>query len=333
MARPLSLALQDRGLTFWLDELEIRLGDSLRQKIDEGLRTSKFGVVIVSPSFFKKRWTQWELDGLADREMTTGTKVVLPIWHRVDHDDVATYSPSLANKHASRTSDGIEHVANEIAEVLQAPAAAAPLIDRVPRTPEEQAALLLSRPSSWEHLLFASILRRRKEALEPKYRDHELRFVRPVDGLVLDDSAAAEFLAAAFRQSGALLANLDRLFDSKAQELAFGAPGEPGDPARIEHLALRVTDIYEGLLDWAARLRGTTVPSRFERALELSSSFVDGPIRQFREFVDRSVAEVDRVPALLREKGARPITIEISLALSIDDWVRNELQRELKRLQ
>src|SRR5205814_7239071 len=70
----LARILRSRGFSVWIDEVEMKLGDSLRQRIDEGLRTSTFGAVILSPSFFKKRWPQWELDGLADREMSSRTR-------------------------------------------------------------------------------------------------------------------------------------------------------------------------------------------------------------------------------------------------------------------
>lgn len=75
VARPLADELKARGFRVWLDEFELRLGDSLRAKIDEGLRVSRFGVVILSPAFFSKRWPQQELNGLAAREMSGGRKV------------------------------------------------------------------------------------------------------------------------------------------------------------------------------------------------------------------------------------------------------------------
>jgi hypothetical protein len=127
VARPLATTLEARGVTVWLDEGQLTLGDSLRQKIDAGLRESNFGVVILSPSFFAKQWPQFELDGLVDREVTSGTKVVLPVWHEVDHETVAAYSPSLANKLAARTSDGIEAVAEAICHALEVTHVASPL--------------------------------------------------------------------------------------------------------------------------------------------------------------------------------------------------------------
>ncbi len=68
VAEPLAVALQALGLTVWLDLLEIRIGDSLRRKIDQGRARSRFGVVILSRHFFSKQWPQYELDGLVTRQ-------------------------------------------------------------------------------------------------------------------------------------------------------------------------------------------------------------------------------------------------------------------------
>jgi TIR domain len=332
VARPLARILRSRGFSVWIDEVEMKLGDNLRQTIDAGLRASTFGAVILSPSFFEKRWPQWELDGLADREMSSGTKVVLPIWHEVDHDDVAAHSPSLAGKLAARTSDGVDRVADAVAEVLRGPTGATLEIDHVPRTPEEEAALLRARPSAWEYMLFAAVLRRELDALEPKYRDHELGYAPPGSGPMLDGAEATTFLSDAFRQVRGLLANFNRLMDPKSQELAFGPLGQAGDPAAIRHLAERVVDVYEGMLDWAARLRATAVAHRFRRALDLSSAVVSQPLRQFREFVAHAVSEIDRVQSLPDGEVEEPMTVVLTLTLSIEDGLADELGRELDRL-
>jgi hypothetical protein len=112
-ARPLYEELTMRGFSVWLDKAELTLGDSLRSKIDIGLRTCRFGVVILSPAFFAKQWPQYELDGLVARQMQ-GSKVILPVWHLVDYADVLQFSPSLAGYLSVSTADGISAVADAI---------------------------------------------------------------------------------------------------------------------------------------------------------------------------------------------------------------------------
>jgi hypothetical protein len=331
VARPLASALDARGLTVWLDQFQIKLGDSLRQKIDEGLRESRFGVVILSPSFFAKRWSRWELDGLVDREVTTGKKVVLPVWHEVDHDEVAAHSPSLANKLAARTGDGLEAVADAVADALGVPITE---IDRVPRSAEEEIALLRVKPDGWEYLLFAAVLLRELEALEPKYRDHEIRYVIP-SGPPMGYGETMSFLRAAIRNAPRLTDNVNRVLDPAAQERAFGAPGEPGDAERIEHLARRLIDTYGSLMDWALDVRRADLHSGFERAGEIAASLVDRSIAEFRGFVDNTVSTIDEVPARLRaaedDPESEPISLKLGLVLTVDDALVEEFDAELRR--
>ena len=130
--RPLATLLRQRGRRVWLDEFEIKLGDSLRQKIDDGLSRSRFGLVVLSPEFFGKRWPRVELDGLATREIISGEKVLLPVWHRVSLEDVARYSPPLAGRLAARTEDGIEAVADMVEGVFDSADQLAATVDVVP---------------------------------------------------------------------------------------------------------------------------------------------------------------------------------------------------------
>jgi hypothetical protein len=104
IVRPLAEAIKKAGFEVWYDEFSLNWGDSLRQKIDDGLANSKYGIVIFSNHFLKKKnWTEYELNGLVSREMD-GHKVILPIWHKVTKDEVKSYSPSLADKMALNTS-------------------------------------------------------------------------------------------------------------------------------------------------------------------------------------------------------------------------------------
>lgn len=110
IARPLAALLESRGHKVWFDECELTLGDSLRQRIDQGLVQSRFGIVILSPSFFAKEWPRKELDGLVARE-DSQQKVILPVWHGIDSTDVAKFSPLLAGRLAVSSTRGLAAIA------------------------------------------------------------------------------------------------------------------------------------------------------------------------------------------------------------------------------
>jgi hypothetical protein len=114
VARPLAELLVASGFTVWLDEYELRVGDSLRGKIDEGIASSRFGVVIVSPRFFQKDWPQREVDGMVARgEGPKGIRM-LPVWHNIRQEEVVANSPTLAGIVAAKTSDGLDRVVEQL---------------------------------------------------------------------------------------------------------------------------------------------------------------------------------------------------------------------------
>jgi hypothetical protein len=118
IALPLSNALRSLGISVWLDSFELKIGDSLRRRIDEGLANSRFGVVILSESFFAKNWPQYELDGLVTKSVS-GEQSILPIWHGITKAQVIAASPSLADKIARSTADfTVEEIAREISDVV-----------------------------------------------------------------------------------------------------------------------------------------------------------------------------------------------------------------------
>lgn len=118
LARPLAEALRKEGLRVWYDELTLRVGDSLRRSIDGGLSRSRYGIIVLSPSFFAKEWPQRELDGLFAREVS-GQKVILPVWHRVDAEAVRSFSPMLADLVAASSDKGLQRVLNQLLAVLK----------------------------------------------------------------------------------------------------------------------------------------------------------------------------------------------------------------------
>lgn len=114
--RPFVTCLKENGLNVWYDEFSLRVGDSLRRSIDNGLRNSRYGIVVLSEAFFNKEWPQRELDGLFAREVN-GEKVILPIWHKISKNEVLKFSPIIADMLAINTSSfTIEEIAKQISD-------------------------------------------------------------------------------------------------------------------------------------------------------------------------------------------------------------------------
>ncbi len=76
--RKLADALRSAGVRAWIDEAEIRIGDSLSKKIGEALQDVDYVGVVLSTSSIESAWVQRELAAAMDRELRE-EKVVLPI--------------------------------------------------------------------------------------------------------------------------------------------------------------------------------------------------------------------------------------------------------------
>jgi len=117
IARPLAKELRRRGLRVWYDEFVLEVGDSLSEKIDEGLASSHHGVVVLSPQFFERNWSKKELAGLTAIESGRRNRI-LPVWHRITKEEVAARSPTLADLKAATATD-IEELADELISAME----------------------------------------------------------------------------------------------------------------------------------------------------------------------------------------------------------------------
>lgn len=116
--RPLANELRNKGLNIWYDEFTLQVGNSLRSSIDKGLAESDFGIVVLSPDFFQKQWTLQELNGLVALNINL-RKAILPIWHNTTAEQVSSYSPTLADRVALKSSDGLEKVVDKLLEIIR----------------------------------------------------------------------------------------------------------------------------------------------------------------------------------------------------------------------
>jgi hypothetical protein len=118
---PLARAIEESGYSVWYDRFTLKWGDSLRQSIERGLERSRYGIVVLSKAFFRKRWPQAELDGLFAKE-SGGEKVILPIWHGVSEDEVRRRCPIVAGRLAMSSEDRIDSIVLALREVIGPPA-------------------------------------------------------------------------------------------------------------------------------------------------------------------------------------------------------------------
>ena len=118
LVEPLSRALINAGLTVWLDQSKLGVGDSIKESIEEGLANSRFAIVVLSPSYFAKHWTRWELNALMQKE-AEGQRIILPVWYNLTKKEVQDYSPLLVDRYAAIWEKGLDSVVAEIVQQVR----------------------------------------------------------------------------------------------------------------------------------------------------------------------------------------------------------------------
>ncbi len=148
---PLVSALVGQQLTVWYDRFEIQLGHDPRQKVTHGLRTSRFGLVIVSP-YSSTFWPQAELSALFAQEAAGGDVRVLPIRCDLTLAELVARDPLLAGRDSLGWELGVDALARTIADRVRAvrptPQPRSPLYN----VPGRRAQVFVGRASDLEKL-------------------------------------------------------------------------------------------------------------------------------------------------------------------------------------
>ncbi len=120
IAGPLALEMQRLLCPVWYDEYSLKVGDSLREQIEKGLKECKKCILVLTPNYLSNEgWGKKEFDSVFTRELVEREQVILPVWYGVTKKDVYKYSPALADRVAANWQDGAAAVAKKLKQALE----------------------------------------------------------------------------------------------------------------------------------------------------------------------------------------------------------------------
>jgi hypothetical protein len=98
IAKPLANGLSSRLCSVWYDEYSLKVGQSLRESIEDGIKNAKKCILVLTKDFLSNPgWTKKEFNSIFTREMIFNERIVVPIWYNIKKEEVYDYSPSLAD--------------------------------------------------------------------------------------------------------------------------------------------------------------------------------------------------------------------------------------------
>lgn len=101
-------ALVKLGISIWYDANTLEWGDNWKLQIANGLKKCRFGIVVISPEFLGREWTEKELRELLQRQNESGEKVILPLLYKMTVEDLKKSYPQVADLQALAVSPGTD---------------------------------------------------------------------------------------------------------------------------------------------------------------------------------------------------------------------------------
>ena len=116
IARELTASLKGLGLKVFLDENELKWGDSLTEKINFSLSKSKTFLAMMSEDSIKKKWPKKEVNAALNREIQ-GRQIFLPLIIG-DTNKILEKYPLIEEKFYQKWEDNAQDLADLINELL-----------------------------------------------------------------------------------------------------------------------------------------------------------------------------------------------------------------------
>ncbi len=119
IARVLADNLIKSRIPVWYDEYSLKVGDSLTDSINNGIKNCKKCILILSKNFLSNSgWGRSEFRSAFTKDMIRKERNLIPIWVDVTPDEVLDYHADLADTFAINWRIGVDKVCRKIEEIL-----------------------------------------------------------------------------------------------------------------------------------------------------------------------------------------------------------------------
>jgi len=191
--------------------------------------------------------------------------------------------------------------------------------------------LAVEKEDNWEMLLFAQVLKDQTEQYSDKRLDVELciSFGEPV--ILEEYQETMNWISGRFPWVLHIMNHLNSIMNNGFKK-AVGKPGQPGDLKKIIHLATRLGEGYEQLLDWKLQFFRVDAPAEFHSLLALAPEIVSNAIDELEEFAFNLYDQIESVCSDDNLEDGAIVEMTLKLTASGDREFTAELRRVAKRL-
>jgi hypothetical protein len=120
LAEKIAAAMQSNGIDTWWANWCISAGDSLRQRIDEGLGDCTLFIVLLTPTSIKKPWVNQEMDAGLIRKLKNHCKFI-PLRHRLPVSELPPLLSGMSSPEVVDPERDINQLIHDIHGVARKP--------------------------------------------------------------------------------------------------------------------------------------------------------------------------------------------------------------------
>jgi len=124
LARRIAIDLHAAGIDTFFDEWEIKAGESLRRKIDEGIETCTHFIVLLTPTSLGKSWVNAEMDAGFVKNVS-GHSVFIPLRYQLDAAHLPPLLAGLLSPEIRTYDEDIKSLIDDIQGLTRKPPVAA----------------------------------------------------------------------------------------------------------------------------------------------------------------------------------------------------------------
>ena len=120
-ARKIYTALSKRELTVWFSQEHLKTGDSIIGVINEAVKRSHYGLILLSPHTIEDNihFPFLELTALLNKKLYGQLKGLIPLYHHISHKEIVMDFPLLADHTALNTEAGVAAIADKIKQIVK----------------------------------------------------------------------------------------------------------------------------------------------------------------------------------------------------------------------
>ncbi len=189
--------------------------------------------------------------------------------------------------------------------------------------------ILIDKPRGWEHLFFIQLVQNYIDDFEKIRKDLQYGITFGKRVVLTDLPTITQWISQQISRIDNSIKGSVRLLN-EGLPIAFGEPGEPGDPKHIQYIAKRFAEGYKELIEWRLEFLRTDVDDQFVKLLDLLSKIATNAIREIEDYIKYINGEVNKIIENIDHYEAGT-TINLTLILTIPDT--NELFKEFERVK